>query len=66
MDELTLLKLDICDTRCSMCGISCYKKTFFIRECGHSFCIDCVHVWFYQKIIYLATGNVSGCHYCSN
>lgn len=64
MDELTLLKFDICETHCSMCGISFYKKILFLRECGHSFCIDCVHVVFYQHIVKMATGIRMDCSYC--
>lgn len=42
MKRFTMFKLDICHTCCSMCRIDCFEQTFFIRDCGHSFCMICI------------------------
>jgi hypothetical protein len=39
--EFYIINMEICNTICNNCYISCSQKPIFLRECGHSFCIEC-------------------------
>ena len=39
-------RYNIYHTHCSVCLADCFQKTFFLKECGHSFCMKCVSVYF--------------------
>lgn len=39
-------RYDICHTHCSICLADCFQKTFFLKECEHSFCMKCVSFYF--------------------
>jgi hypothetical protein len=46
MIEYISLRYDNDHTHCTLCDIDCFHKTFFLKECGHSFCMKCVSVYF--------------------
>lgn len=46
MIEFISFRYDYSHTRCSVCLDDCFHHTFFLKECGHSFCMKCVKVYF--------------------
>ena len=46
MIEFLSLRFDRSHTLCSLCQTDCFQNTFFLKECGHSFCMNCVSVYF--------------------
>lgn len=47
--EWIIMNMDICNTYCNNCCISCYKNPIFLRECGHSFCLECSEILFIHR-----------------
>jgi len=46
MSRFISLRYDIHHTLCSLCCIDCFQKTFYLKECGHAYCMKCVSVYF--------------------
>ena len=45
---------------CSQCLVDCFQDTFFLKNCGHSYCKNCVHIYYDE----ISKNIASECIFC--
>lgn len=46
MNHFISFRYDICHTHCSVCVVDCFQTNFFLKECGHAYCMKCVNLYY--------------------